>query len=42
MMKKICLGMLFVVILGGVAVSGYEFGQYLAKHKATEQAVAKK
>lgn len=41
MFKKILIGLLAVAIFGGIAVSGYEFGQYLAERESAKNAEAK-
>ena len=41
MFKKILIGMLAAAVFGGIAVSGYEFGQYLAERDSAKNADAK-
>jgi hypothetical protein len=40
MFKKIIIGMLAVAVLCGIARSGYEFGQYLAKQEKAGHAAS--
>ena len=38
MFKKFFIGLLAVAIFGGIAISGYEFGQHLAKKESAKNA----